>query len=281
MIISQRNRGFNYITGNVLSTRPAGVFGTSIIPDQNAFGDYTEILGDASVTKDCYGILLCINSIGVSTQATDSLTTIGIDTAGGTSYVDFIPNLLTSAAAGLLAGGIWYYFPLYIPAGTAIAAKGSINNATVGTQNIACWLYGAPIDPSHVVAGQGVESIGITAASSSGTAVTAGEADEGEWTSLGTTTKDCFAWQQGIGISDTTMTLANTYAADLSFGDGTNQTMLEQDKLFTVPSVAETLTSRQSLPVFYPVPAGSTIYGRLQCSGTADSSLSMAAYGVY
>lgn len=275
--------GFNYVTGNVLTTRPGGTFGTVITPAQNAYGLYTEILSDASVTKDCFGVMLNINGINTSNNIKDSLTTIGIDTAGGTSYVDLIPNLLTSCAAAYAngMGGHWYYFPLYIPAGSAIAAKGSVNNATVGTQRVAIWLYGAPANPATVYAGQGVESIGVTLASSSGTAVTAGTTNDGAWTSLGTTTKKCFAWAFGMGVADASLSAGGLYHGDLSYGDGTNQIIIDQDKYFHVNATAEDLSGQLRPPAYCDVPAGGGIYGRLQCSGTADSALSMAAYGVY
>jgi hypothetical protein len=272
---------FNYVTGNVLTTRPAAAYGTQITPGNNTYGLYTEILSDTDVTRDCYGILVNINSITVSTAATDSITTIGIDTSGGTSYVDFIPHLLSSAASTYTtqSGGHWYYFPVFIPAGSALAAKGSINRATVGTQRVAVWLYGAPSDPSSLKVGQGVEAIGITAASSAGTAVTSGGAAEGTWTSLGSTTKQCFSWNFGIGVNDAGMN-SGIYHADLSYGDGTNQKVIGLDKWY-MSSNAEILSSVIFPAQYCHVPVGGTIYGRLQFSGTASAALSMAAYGVY
>ncbi len=272
---------FNYITGNMLSTRPASTIGTSITPLQNSFSTYAEILSDTNVTRDCYGILINVNGLNVSTAAKDALCTIGIDTAGGTSYVDLIPNLLVSCAWAYTAapGGHWYYFPIYIPAGSAIAAKGSVNNAAPGTFRVAVRLFGAPSDPSSIVCGQGVEAIGVVTASSRGTAVTSGTTSEGSWTSLGTTTRNCFAWQYGMGVNDGTMT-ALLYHADLSYGDGTNQVMIGRDKLY-YSGATEQLGAGVYGPNFCNVPAGSTMYGRLQCSGTADSALSMAAYGVF
>ena len=282
MLMSAENT-FGYVTGNVLSTRPASPFGTSITPGNNTYGSYTEILSDASVVRDCYGIMININGIFVSTAAKDSLTTIGIDTAGGTAYVDFISGLLSSCAGPYLqgCGGHWYYFPVFIPSGTAIAAKGSVNNGTVGTQSVAIWLYGAPSHPHNIFVGSGVESIGVVAATSKGTNVTSGTASEGAWTSLGSTTKNCKFWQMGMGINDGTMTTGQSYHTDLSYGDGTNQVMIDRDKKYDVNSSSEVLECGLRMPSCVNVPIGGTIYGRMQCSGTADSGTSMAAYGVY
>lgn len=274
-----KNGGFNYVTGNVLTTRPAAAFGTSITPGNNTYGSYTEILSDTNVTRDCYGILININSIATVAAAKDCLCTIGIDTSGGTSYVDFISHLLCSCATTYDTAGVYYYFPVFIPAGTAIAAKMSVNNATVGTGRVAIWLFGAPSNPENLVYGTGVETIGAVTASSRGTAVTSGTSSEGSWTSLGTTTRECFLWQMGMGCNDSSMTVV-WYHADLSYGNGTNQRIIIQDQFFWATS-SEVLGNYLYPPGQVLVPVGGTIYGRLQCSGTADSNLSLAAYGVY
>jgi hypothetical protein len=283
-LMTPNNPSFGYVTGNVLTTRPAAAFGTSITPGtSNSFGSYTEILSDANVTRDCYGIMLNFNSSFVTTANRDILVTIGIDTSGGTSYSDFISNLLGSCATGYLTGegGHWYYFPVKIPSGTAIAAKASVNNATASTIRVACWLYGAPKNISGLVYGTGVETVGAVTASSRGTLVTPGTTNDGSWTSLGSTTKKWKHVQHGMGIDDASMTSGGVYHNDLSFGDGTNQIILDQDKRYYVSAATENFGGILQSRTYCDVPAGATIYGRSQCSGTADSSCSMAAYGVY
>lgn len=270
---------FNFIATN--AARPSATGGTSITPGNNTYGSYTEILSDTVVTSDCYAMMICIHSIAVSAAAKDAIVTIGIDTAGGTSYTDFISHLLASCAPAHTTppAGHWYYFPVFVPAGTAIAAKASVNNATVGTARVLIWLYGKPSDPTAIRYGYGVETIGANTAASNGTSVTSGTASDGAWTSLGSTTRPCFAWQYGMGCNDTTMA-AISYYADLSYGDGTNQVDIGRDKCYISTSV-EGLGNMGYPDNYCSVPAGGTIYGRLQCSGTADSGLSMAAYGVY
>jgi hypothetical protein len=278
------NPSFGYVTGNVLATRPAAAFGTSITPGtSNSYGSYTEILGDANVTRDCYGMMLNFNSSFVTVQARDILATIGIDVAGGSSYVDFISHLLASCAGSFDEGhgGHWYYFPVFIPAGAAIAAKASVNNGTASTMRCAIWLYGAPKNLSGLVYGQGVETVGAVTASSRGTAVTPGTTSEGSWTSIGTTTRKWKFAQHGMGINDTSLTSGGAYANDLSFGDGTNNILLDQDKMHLVPNTTEALSAQLRAQSYCDVPLGETIYGRSQCSGTPDSNVSMAAYGVY
>jgi hypothetical protein len=274
---------FNYVTGNVLTTAPTGAFGTSVVPGtSNAYSAYVEILSDANVTRDCYGIMICLNNASTSTASRNIIVTIGIDTAGGTSYVDLIPHLLAASAAGFTTqshAGHWYYFPIYIPAGSAIAAKAAVNNAGAGSLRVACWLFGAPSSKETLIYGHGVEAIGVTTASSSGTAVTPGNATEGSWTSLGTTSKPCFAWQQGFGIANGTMT-ALVYNGDISYGNGTNQIMIDQDRVIGTTG-AEAVSAQLRPAQICNVPVGGAIYGRLSCSSAPDTGISMAAYGVY
>lgn len=275
------NPDFGYLAGNALTTRPAAAMGTAITPGaNNVYGSYTQLLAGASVARDCYGVLLNFNSGASSTQSRNTIVTIGIDSAGGTAYVDTILHLLASGASSFLSlhGGHWYYFPLFIKSGSSIAAKASVNHATASTVNCTVRLYGAPKNISGLVYGHGVETLGIVTATSSGTAVTSGEASEGAWTSLGSSAKRWKFAQMGFGIDDVSLAV-RTYSLDLSYGDGTNQVILDEGKLCN-NSAAEEISS-QLRHSYCDIPAGIGVYGRMQCSAGADSNLSMAAYGVY
>ena len=127
-------------------TRPAAAWGTSVTPGNNTYGSYAALISGASVTDDAHGILININSVSTSTAAKDCIVTIGIDPAGGASYTAFIEHLLCSCAGAYAsaqcgAGGVNYYFPVRVPSGSSIAAKASVNNATVGTVRVAVTLY--------------------------------------------------------------------------------------------------------------------------------------------
>ena len=78
---------------------------------------------------------------------------------------------------------------------------------------------------------------------------------------------------------DTTMS-ANAHAIDIATGDATNKDIVLQDVL-SIWTASEQITT---LPAVYPgfdrTATGSLVYGRVQCSGTADSALSMMAYGL-
>lgn len=263
------------------ATRPAASMGISVTPGNNVKGAYSTLISGANVINDVYGILIHINANSVSAAARDTLVDIGIDPAGGTSFGVVIPNLLGSCAGDSSFGGIWYYFPLLIPAGSTIGAAASINNATVGTLRVNAIIYGRPRRPENVKVGQRVTAYGVTTGTSSGTAVTAGTTSEGAWTQLAAAIGERnWWWQLGMGVNDSTMS-ALIYGADLSIGDATTKDIIIQDTLF-YSDATERLNSNPigMLSGTYNASAGLNVYGRLQCSGTADSALSLSAYGL-
>jgi hypothetical protein len=286
MLLQPRINTWEYTASNVLTTRPVAIetnYGTAITPGaSNTFGSYTEIL--PATSHDTYLVKLCINFGNSSTAARDLLVTIGIDPAGGTSYSDFIVNLMGScassfqsgAAAGAGIGGHWYEFPVRIPAGSTIAAKASVNNATAGSVAVAIWCYGQPSAPETIKYGSYVETIGANTAASNGTAVTQGTTSMGSWTSLGNTTKDLWFFQFGVGSNNASF-VVTSHIAELSCG--ANNDMIITNGYFSMGS-QESMGKLPHSQGFRRVPAGTTIYGRSQSSNTAATSFSMAAYGV-
>lgn len=269
--------GWSFKCGNNVGVRPLG--GTAITPGNNTFGTYTQLLTAAQVSQDLQRLEIGFY-LGSGTGIRDILCTIGIDPAGGTNpanAIDLIPNLLASCASPVNGGnGIHYVFPLFVKSGVSLWCKSMVNNATVGTVTCTIRGFGQPRDPRAVRCGSFVESVGATPASSSGTAATAGTNSEGAWTQLGTTTKDTWWHQLGMGYAATSGN-GGFYHGDLAVGDATNKDVLISDARFQtttsrtvslIPEVAER-----------PIPGGSTMYGRLQCSiASADSGLSLISY---
>jgi hypothetical protein len=269
---------------SVGATRPAAAFGTSVTPAQNAFGTAAQVLTAGNVSFDVYGIQINFNSGGTSTAIRDMLCNIGVDPAGGTSYTTLIPNLIASCSApymGASGTGHNYFFPVFIKSGSTVSCAASVNNATVGTMR--CWMriFGKPRDRRMVKVGTRVVAYGITAASSQGTAVTAGTAAEGSYTTLGTIagTDNPWFWQVGMGISNGTIT-ALSYSGDLGIGAaGTEKTVIEQ-RLWQGSTTEMLWDEGVNDQGFYRAKNGDLVRGRLQCSGTAVTGLYMAAYGV-
>lgn len=272
---------YNWSSGSHVSTRPAAAFGATVTPGNNAFGSWVQLMNSAAVARDVFAILINVNSIAVSATAKDALVDIGVDPAGGTSYSTVIPELLASCASpyNVGAGGIWYLFPLWIRAGSSIAARASVNNATVGTARVNCRVFGSPRDQRLIKVGTRVEAIGTNTAASAGTSITSGTTSDGSWTSLGSTSRDAWWWQLGMGVNDTTMT-ARAYHADVAVGNASNKDIVIENAMIATTSSEQLNNAPLTFDSGKIAPAGTSVYGRLQCSGTADASLSMAAYAL-
>jgi hypothetical protein len=275
--------GYGWSFSSTGATRVAAAWGTSVTPAQNSMGTYAQVLSAANVSKDVFGIQIQFNSNAVSAAARDTLVDIGIDAAGGSSYTVLIPTLSASSAApaiGATGAGLSYFFPVYIPAGSTVAARASVNNATVGTLRCGIRIFGAPRDRRNVIVGSKVLAYGITTATSTMTAVTPGTTSEGTWTSLGTVASgdEPFFWQVGTGVNQGTIT-ATAYTGDLGIGDGSNKAVVIEDRVWQGTTTEQWYDNGISNGL-YQAAAGDTVYGRLQCSGTAITGLSMGAWGV-
>lgn len=273
--------GQNYFAWQVTShgntTRPALAMGPALTPGNNTKGSYTQLF--SALANDAYGILIQFNNNSRSSAGRNSLVDVGIDAAGGSSYSVLIPDLINSGAVDAGKGGIYYYFPLFIKAGATLGVRGSVNDATVQTINVLATVFGQPKNPEMCKTGSFVTAYGVTAASSSGTGVTSGTTSEGSWTSLGTSSADHWWWQQGLGCDNNAMS-AIMYACDLGLGDATNKDVVILDQIWG-SDTSERMVN------FLPfggcerfAPSGTKVYGRIQCSGTPNTPLSMIAYGM-
>lgn len=276
---------FQWVFSNVSATRPnTGGWGFSHTPSttSSTFSTYAELVAAASVTHDVYAILLCFNNGASTNTIRNTLVNIGVDNAGGTSYTTVIPELIAGSAAPLNigSGGIWYYFPLYIPAGSSIGIQAGSTTATAF--NTAVWLYGKPRRPESVRAGSYVTNFGTTTTTVwRGTSVTPGTTADGANTQIGsTTTKDHWWWQAAFGYADASQT-ASALTLDVMAGSSTTANkMIIQDQVWTVTG-AEQIASFPFFPGSYNnVAVGENIYARLQNSGANDTGAHVAVYGL-
>ncbi len=256
------------------TTRPAGANGTAVTPGSGVYGSYAAV--GSALTADAYGLLININSNNASAASRTTVVTIGIDPAGGTSFTDHILDLLCGGVSSYtVSGGAWYYFPIFIPAGSRIGAKamGSVATAI----RVGAVARQKPSNPSMIRKGSYIETLGISG--HVGTAVTPGTASEGAWTSLGTTTKRCWWWQIGIQVptTDTSWNAAGIHV-DLAVGDVSNKDIIISDTLIITTTSEAMALLPITAGVEWDVPAGSEIFVRAQSSGTLDS-YTAAAYG--
>lgn len=282
MIFSPYGQDFQWSFSNVSGSRPGtGSFGSTITPGTApTFGSWVQVATGANMSQDTYGVLICFNNGASSATIRNILVNIGVDNAGGTTYEVKIPTLIAGSATtyGLGTGGIWYYFPLYIPAGSSVAVQATSTVVTAFQAYLQ--FFGQPRRPETVRAGSYVDAFGVDLTNARGTATTLGTTADGAWTQLGVaTTKSYWWWQSAYYAADTTMTAAVIHS-DLSAGTATNKKILYENQ-YTSVTAAEQISS---LPVFVNsynnVAIGDIIYVRGQSSTTADSGTGFAAYGL-
>jgi len=274
-MVATRPCGFNWWYS--LQTTPSTTPGVLVTPGSGSKGAYVQLASGANLAKDSYALALWVNAGSTSTGIRDLLLDIGLDPAGGTSYSQTggINNIYAPQSSNAVDGGRWFYFPLWIKAGTSVGVCGQANDAS--TVRVAAWFYGQPTNPEFAVAGQYSETLGVSG--NGGTPFTCGNsAAWGSWTSLGTTTKSCWHWTLAWGHNVGTTT-AQMYFAELAVGDGSNyKTILPCQPMFN-PGTTEK-SGNGPTPAFccgyWEVPAGATLYVRGSASGTAQTTEAVA-----
>ena len=259
------------------TTRPASANGTSVTPAVGSKGSYAA-LGSA-ISQDAFGILVNVNTNFASTASRNTVVDIGMDPAGGSSYSVVIPDLLCGGSSAYTrnGGGNWYYFPLFIKAGTTIAARaqGSVTSAI----RVGCVTFSLPGNASMVRKGSFIEALGISAPG--GTSITPGTTSDGSWVDLGTTSNRMWWWQFGmqVGTADTSWNL-NAIHVDVATGDASNKEIIIQDANFCTDSGEYVGNPPLTAGVEWEVPAGAHIYIRAQASGTLETAYNAAVYGL-
>lgn len=275
------SNSWGIIISNVASdAQPSATPGTAITPGNNTYPAYVEILPNTS--DDTYLLEVYFYGLGASAVARDGICTLGFDFSGGTTYTDMtISDLACGNCCPSLSGlGVGYRFPIKVPAGTAIAAKCSVNNATVGTLYVVVTLWGKPVRPELVRAGSFVRTFGAVTATSKGTDYTAGTASEGTYTaSLGTTVDDLWAWESGVCVNDSTFGGGSDYIDVATSDDGGTTKRLVIQNMITFCGSTEFINKGPALS-YAEIKTGATIYVRGRNGGGVNSGTSAIVYGV-
>lgn len=253
--------------------------GPTITPGNNTFPTYTQLIAGVAVTDDVYGIWINVNGLATSGQAKDALAKIGVDPAGGTTFVDLIPDLAVGSASALSAGGgIWFYFQLFIKAGTSIGITVSVNNATVGTCSAFVLLKCKPTGPVIPRMGSFVRAFGSNAATSTGTAIAPANAAKSTYVQIGSAlTEPIWAWCLGICINSAAIGIT-AITWDLALGDATNKRIVIPDQLITATNLEATTWSTIGTPGLGAI--GDLMYVRAAAAGASPSGYSAIVYGI-
>lgn len=170
----------------VPSTSTTSSAGTTITASSTAHtkGGWTQLI--ASTGARSLGILVALDNTAVANSNTSMLLDIGIGASGSETVL--IPDL---AAGYVLNENISntfaaYYFPLFIPAGSRLAAR---SQAQIASDTVACriHLFQRPTGFGGWV-GTRVTAYGVDSANSRGTVVSAGNNTYGTAVSLSAST---------------------------------------------------------------------------------------------
>jgi hypothetical protein len=247
----------------------ANPIGTSITTGAASNTKGTAVQLIASTSFETYWVTVMATQYGLA--ATDSQGCLDILTGAATEEV-LIPNLLmgfcspTDTATGV--GPKRWDFPLYIPAGTRLAAQAA-GMRTSTALRVQIFLYGGDGIPPFRV-GSKVTTYGVTVPV--GTTVVPGASGaEGAWAQItASTTEDHFAlvpsFQAG---TDTTLT-RNYYAVDLGVGAATEEEVV-QSYWFAVTDNEMMRGPENSMPCFQDIPSGTRLAARVSDSGVNDA----------
>lgn len=247
----------------------AGNGTASVVTGGSASTKGTPVEIFSSTSFDCYHITIIAYAYGTAGVASPG--SVDILAGAATEYV-LIPDLLMGycGSNGATTGPKRWDFPLYIPAGTRIAAQ-SAGNRTSTAVGIQVFLHGGPGYPPFRV-GSKVTTYGITTVPH-GTTVPGGIAAWGAWTQIvASTTLDHFAFVPSFQCISASGTNLRDYALEMGVGAATEQTIGEApwrwhtclNERMTNSSVARTW------PDYYDVPAGSRLSARLY-NGTSSN----------
>ena len=163
--------------GAILESNTTGTtneFGVSVAAGHLAHTKnttYTELV--AATAAAAYGIHVGVGAVG-DTPSTNTRTLVDIALGAASSEIVIIPNLLagqTGAAASASSQPCYYYFPLYIPAGSRISATSQSVTGS-DTVNVQIRLLEHPLPGAWY--GQRVTAYGAKVSNSTGTSHTHG-----------------------------------------------------------------------------------------------------------
>jgi len=263
---------------------PAATPGTSVaIGISDAEGSWVQVASSANIAQDVYLFTLNFSNYNLSGYNLNCCLDVGVDPAGGSSYTEVIQNIICGmAGAPPRENAATFVFPLFIKAGSSVAVRGSSSYTVAANARVQMTFYGRPRRPDLVRAGQYAEGVG-SITNNVGVSFTPGNGAEGSWASLGSTTRPCWWWQIGVGISNSAVAAQYTHV-DLAVGDGSSYDIIIENYGIYHYGTAE-ITSR-----FYPhrgliegnweVPAGGTLYVRGRCSTSPGTTYNARAIGI-
>lgn len=257
---------FEHNTGNVGSQTPGTAVTTGAAGGTK--GAVAELFSATQYDAHFVSIFAC--QYGLNTVASEACLDILVGAGAG---IVKIPNLLAGYSGGeaTVAGGAGkrWDFPLYIPAGTRIAAQAAGNRLSTAMQ-VMMFLYGWPEGPPFRT-GTRVLTYGVAAVPDGTTVVAGATAAEGAWTQIAAaTTEDHFAIVPSMQFLADINTLARFLQQDIGIGAAAAERDIGQYWWYT--DANEKITGPlNSMPMFHDIPSGTRLATRMSSGGTVDA----------
>lgn len=239
-------------------------------------GSWTDVIASTSAATGL--IFLTTVTTAVASQDAEMVLDLGLGGSGNSVDRIIAENVIISKSIDL--GGRNYKFPIFIGAGTRVAARAQSSHSS-GLCTFRLHLCQSPSRPESQWTGNAVETVG-TITGSSGVSFTPGNATWGSYASLGTTVHQCRTWDLGVGCSNNAMTSSISYWFELAVGNGSvYDTILRMNATSNNSERILWYAGYGQGAVPYDVPAGATLYVRGWASAAPDTGWNAAAYGTY
>jgi hypothetical protein len=209
--------GFLDTVPSTSTTSSAGVTVTASATAHTK-GGWSQLVANTGARS--LGILIALDNTAVANTATSMLLDIGIGGAGSEQVL--IPDLAAGYVLGEAVSNTFcaYFFPLFIPAGSRLAAR---CQAQIASDTVACriHLFQRPTGAGWV--GTRVTAYGVDAANSRGTVVSAGNNSYGTAGQLAASTDNPIRMMQiGIQAAGRTALTDARLLADVRLGAATS-----------------------------------------------------------
>lgn len=233
----------------------------------------------AATAFDSYWLTIVASNYALATATSEA----ALDILVGAATEDvLIANLLAGFAGGTGAAGTGpkrWDFPLYIPAGTRIAAQCAGARLTTA-MGVAIYLSGGNGYPGHRV-GSKVTTYGMGTVPN-GTAITPGiSSAEGAYAQItAATAEDNFALVPSFQLTGDTTTQIKNFFVDIGVGAATEEEVAQS--YFYITDVNEMMGGPwNSNPVFQDIPSGTRLAMRASTnSGTLDAAYNGCIHAV-
>lgn len=238
----------------------------------SSYGSWTVLAGSSDVQHD--GFLMLIFNFARSASQLHAELTIGVDPAGGTSYVEVVTDLLSVSTLMVL--------PLYlfVKAGSSVAVKARVTRADLSTVTTRALVevHGVS-NPDSLILGSYSEVVGRTAVGR-GTDVTGTAGNWSSWTLLGTLSRRASYVAPILNVYGTAAAgggMLTPYYVELAVGDGTNYVVVGRTSSTNYNPANPLLWDYTMMPA--DLPAGASLYAR-GYNGNANQFVEVEALAI-